>query len=144
LKPVVIDARERNELAPDTYDIATAEGIEALCSIPLVNGGNRLELLRSAVTLVRLTTRRKEIENQNGEQSRNKTWRTPPKTGYHDVGKGKTNQLLTNADESLKTKARGGRSSFLTEFADEYLNPFRTRKRHIVRCHNGNWTKRKT
>src|ERR1700719_2201869 len=24
LKPVVIDARERNELAPDTYDIATA------------------------------------------------------------------------------------------------------------------------
>ena len=45
LKPVVIDARERNELAPDTYDIATAEGIEALCSIPLVNRGRGLGLL---------------------------------------------------------------------------------------------------
>lgn len=37
------------------------------------------------------------------------------------------------ADESLKTKARGGWSSFLPKFADEYLNPFRARKRHIVR-----------
>jgi formate hydrogenlyase transcriptional activator len=45
LKPVVIDAREHNELAPDTYDIATAEGIEALCSIPLVNRGRALGLL---------------------------------------------------------------------------------------------------
>jgi formate hydrogenlyase transcriptional activator len=45
LKPVVIDAREHNELAPDTYDIATAEGIEALCSIPLVNRGRSLGLL---------------------------------------------------------------------------------------------------
>jgi formate hydrogenlyase transcriptional activator len=45
LKPVVIDARERNELASDTYDIATAEGIEALCSIPLVNRGRGLGLL---------------------------------------------------------------------------------------------------
>ncbi len=45
LKPVVIDAWERNELAPDTYDIATAEGIEALCSIPLVNRGRGLGLL---------------------------------------------------------------------------------------------------
>jgi len=45
LKPVVIDAREHNELAPDTYDIATAEGIEALCSIPLVNRGRGLGLL---------------------------------------------------------------------------------------------------
>src|ERR1700677_4882200 len=39
LKPVFIDARERNELGPDAYDIVTAEGIEALCSIPLVNRG---------------------------------------------------------------------------------------------------------
>jgi formate hydrogenlyase transcriptional activator len=45
LKPVVIDAREHNELAPDAYDIATAEGIEALCSIPLVNRGRGLGLL---------------------------------------------------------------------------------------------------
>src|ERR1700722_7728560 len=45
LKPVVIDARERNELAPDANDIATAEGIEALCSIPLVNRGRGLGLL---------------------------------------------------------------------------------------------------
>ncbi len=45
LKPVVIDARVRNELAPDAYDIATAEGIEALCSIPLVNRGRGLGLL---------------------------------------------------------------------------------------------------
>ena len=45
LKPVVIDARVRNELTPDAYDIATAEGIEALCSIPLVNRGRGLGLL---------------------------------------------------------------------------------------------------
>jgi len=45
LKPVVIDARERNELAPDAYQIVTAEGIEALCSIPLVNRGRGLGLL---------------------------------------------------------------------------------------------------
>ena len=45
LKPVVIDARDRNELAPDANDIATAEGIEALCSIPLVNRGRGLGLL---------------------------------------------------------------------------------------------------
>jgi formate hydrogenlyase transcriptional activator len=53
LKPVVIDARVRNELAPDAYDIATAEGIEAMCSIPLVNRGRGLGLLsifRTTVT----------------------------------------------------------------------------------------------
>jgi len=53
LKPVVVDARVRNELAPDAYDIATAEGIEALCSIPLVNRGRGLGLLsifRTTVT----------------------------------------------------------------------------------------------
>jgi formate hydrogenlyase transcriptional activator len=45
LKPVVIDARKHNELATDAYDIATAEGIEAMCSIPLVNRGRGLGLL---------------------------------------------------------------------------------------------------
>jgi transcriptional regulator with GAF, ATPase, and Fis domain len=45
LKPVVIDAREHNELAPDAYDIAAAEGIEAMCSIPLVNRGRGLGIL---------------------------------------------------------------------------------------------------
>ena len=45
LKPVVIDARERNQLTLDAYEIATAEGIEALCSIPLVNRGRGLGLL---------------------------------------------------------------------------------------------------
>ncbi|MGA7622316.1 MAG: GAF domain-containing protein [Candidatus Acidiferrales bacterium] len=45
LQPVVIDAREHDELAPDASDIATAEGIEALCCIPLVNRGRGLGLL---------------------------------------------------------------------------------------------------
>jgi formate hydrogenlyase transcriptional activator len=45
LKPVVIDARKRNDLTADAYDIATAEGIEALCSIPLVHRGRGLGLL---------------------------------------------------------------------------------------------------
>ena len=45
LKPVVIDARGGNELAPDAYEIALAEGIEALCSIPLVNHGRGLGLM---------------------------------------------------------------------------------------------------
>src|ERR1700733_8634617 len=44
LKPVVIDAREHNELAPDTY-ITTAEGIRTRCVIPLVNRGRGLGLL---------------------------------------------------------------------------------------------------
>jgi formate hydrogenlyase transcriptional activator len=44
LKPVVIDAREQNELAPDTY-ITAAEGIKARCVIPLVNRGRGLGLL---------------------------------------------------------------------------------------------------
>ena len=45
LQPVVIDAREHDELAPDASDIAAAEGIEALCCIPLVNRGRSLGLL---------------------------------------------------------------------------------------------------
>jgi formate hydrogenlyase transcriptional activator len=45
LKPVVIDAREQTEHAPDTYDMLAVEGIEAMCSIPLVNRGRSLGLL---------------------------------------------------------------------------------------------------
>ena len=45
LKPVVIDLREGDELAPHAYDIAAAEGIVALCCIPLVNRGRGLGLL---------------------------------------------------------------------------------------------------
>jgi len=45
LQPVVIDVREHDELAPDASDLVTAEGIEALCCIPLVNRGRGLGLL---------------------------------------------------------------------------------------------------
>jgi formate hydrogenlyase transcriptional activator len=45
LKPVVMDTREHNDLGSYAYDIATAEGIEALCCIPLVNRGRGLGLL---------------------------------------------------------------------------------------------------
>src|ERR1700720_3357077 len=39
LKPVVLDTREPNELAPEAADIVAAEGIKALCNIPLANRG---------------------------------------------------------------------------------------------------------
>jgi formate hydrogenlyase transcriptional activator len=45
LKPVVVNLREQNDLGPQAYDIAAAEGIEALCCIPLVNRGRGLGLL---------------------------------------------------------------------------------------------------
>jgi len=45
LKPVVVNLREQNDLGPHAYDIAAAEGIEALCCIPLVNRGWGLGLL---------------------------------------------------------------------------------------------------
>jgi GAF domain-containing protein len=45
LKPVVVDMREQSELGTYAYDIATAEGIKALCCIPLVNRGRGLGLL---------------------------------------------------------------------------------------------------
>src|ERR1700723_1265529 len=45
LKPVVMNTREHNHLGSYAYDIATAEGIEALCCIPLVNRGRGLGLL---------------------------------------------------------------------------------------------------
>jgi formate hydrogenlyase transcriptional activator len=49
LKPVVGDARERHELVPEGY--AEAEGIRAVCLIPLVNRGRALGIL----TILRTT-----------------------------------------------------------------------------------------
>jgi formate hydrogenlyase transcriptional activator len=45
LKPVVICTREREELAAEAYEIAAAEGIRAICLIPLVNRGRVLGTL---------------------------------------------------------------------------------------------------
>jgi formate hydrogenlyase transcriptional activator len=45
LKPVVICMREREELAAEAYEIAAAEGIKAICLIPLVNRGRVLGTL---------------------------------------------------------------------------------------------------
>jgi formate hydrogenlyase transcriptional activator len=45
LKPVVLDTRERNELSPEASDIVAAEGIKALCNIPLANRGRALGIL---------------------------------------------------------------------------------------------------
>src|SRR5690349_2609884 len=45
LKPVVFDPRERDEHAPEPYDVAAAEGLEAICSIPLVDRGRVLGIL---------------------------------------------------------------------------------------------------
>jgi formate hydrogenlyase transcriptional activator len=44
-KPVVVDTRERNGLAPEASDIMAAEGIKAFCSIPLANRGRALGIL---------------------------------------------------------------------------------------------------
>jgi formate hydrogenlyase transcriptional activator len=54
LKPVVFDTRERNELAPETNAVAAAEGLKAVCNIPLVNRGRALgilSILRTTETL---------------------------------------------------------------------------------------------
>jgi len=45
LKPVVIYTRERDELAAEAYEIVAAEGIKAICLIPLVNRGRVLGTL---------------------------------------------------------------------------------------------------
>jgi formate hydrogenlyase transcriptional activator len=45
LKPVVISTQEREELAAEAYEIAAAEGIKAICLIPLVNRGRVLGTL---------------------------------------------------------------------------------------------------
>src|ERR1700745_745885 len=39
LKPVLFDTRDRDELEPDPYGLAAAEGLKAACNIPLVNRG---------------------------------------------------------------------------------------------------------
>src|SRR5271156_2872391 len=45
LKPVVIDTREPGEFVAGTTEIAAAEGLKALCIIPLVNRGRVLGFL---------------------------------------------------------------------------------------------------
>jgi formate hydrogenlyase transcriptional activator len=50
LKPVVIDTREPEEFVSRTTEIALAEGIKALCLIPLVNRGRVLGILGTSRT----------------------------------------------------------------------------------------------
>jgi formate hydrogenlyase transcriptional activator len=50
LKPVVIDAREPEEFVAGTTEMAVAEGIKALCLIPLVNRGRVLGILATSRT----------------------------------------------------------------------------------------------
>ena len=45
LKPIVFDPRERVEHPPEPYDVAAAEGLKAVCSIPLVDRGRALGIL---------------------------------------------------------------------------------------------------
>jgi formate hydrogenlyase transcriptional activator len=45
LKPVVFDTRDRDELEPDRYGLAAAEGLKAACNIPLVNRGRALGIV---------------------------------------------------------------------------------------------------
>jgi formate hydrogenlyase transcriptional activator len=45
LKPVVIDAQERYDLASEVSDILAAEGIKTICIIPLINHGRALGIL---------------------------------------------------------------------------------------------------
>jgi formate hydrogenlyase transcriptional activator len=45
LKPIVFDPRERREHPPGPYDLAAAEGLKAVCSIPLVDRGRALGIL---------------------------------------------------------------------------------------------------
>jgi formate hydrogenlyase transcriptional activator len=45
LKPVVFDPRKRNEPVPEPYDLSAAEGVKAVCIIPLVNRGRAVGIL---------------------------------------------------------------------------------------------------
>jgi len=45
LRPVVFDARERDKLAPETYDVAAAEDVKAACNIPLATHGRGVGIL---------------------------------------------------------------------------------------------------
>jgi formate hydrogenlyase transcriptional activator len=50
LKPVVVDTRKRDEFVSVTTELATAEGMKALCGIPLVNHGRVLGILSTGRT----------------------------------------------------------------------------------------------
>jgi formate hydrogenlyase transcriptional activator len=50
LKPVVIDTREPEEFVSGTTEIAAAEGIKAICLIPLANRGRVLGILTTSRT----------------------------------------------------------------------------------------------
>jgi len=50
LKPVVIDTRELEEFVSGTTEIAAAEGIKAICLIPLANRGRVLGILTTSRT----------------------------------------------------------------------------------------------
>jgi len=50
LKPVVVDTRKRDEFVSVTTEFATAEGMKALCGIPLVNRGRVLGILSTGRT----------------------------------------------------------------------------------------------
>jgi formate hydrogenlyase transcriptional activator len=50
LKPVVVDTQRRDEFASVTNELATAEGMKALCGIPLVNRGRVLGILSTGRT----------------------------------------------------------------------------------------------
>ena len=45
LKPIVFDPRERDEHPSEPYDVAAAEGLKAVCCIPLVDRGRALGIL---------------------------------------------------------------------------------------------------
>jgi formate hydrogenlyase transcriptional activator len=45
LKPIVFDPRERGEHPPEPYDVAAAEALKAVCSIPLVDRGRALGIM---------------------------------------------------------------------------------------------------
>jgi formate hydrogenlyase transcriptional activator len=45
LKPIVYDPRLRDEDPPEPYDVAAAEGLKAVCSIPLVDRGRAVGIL---------------------------------------------------------------------------------------------------
>ncbi len=45
LKPVIVERLDSSELASEPYEVANAEGIKALCSIPLTNRSRALGIL---------------------------------------------------------------------------------------------------
>jgi hypothetical protein len=67
------------------------------------------------------------------EQSGNKTRQTPSKTGYNDIGKGKTNQPLTIWVSALQAGGQGFKSPhvhqsnyiLLSKFLEDFLRCLR-------------------